>query len=988
MKTSMGRTERAARLDGDSWHVLVEQSPEPTILCDHDLGVLAVSDGLLPAANRDLRQLIHTDDLGIVQSAVRSANPLASFEILMRLADGLWHTLDCRLRLLELGPGATDHLCLISARDVTADRNDSVALLRRIEVESLLERVQHRFISAEVDDADEDIATWALRELGRFLDADRSYIVEFDHTLRTESMTHEWCSAATTSELESYQRISFDALPGSWRLTDRGGVLAIADVATLGDDWEVDREAYRLAGVRSILGFTITIDGQPFGELGFDWLTDLATWTDDDLTALQMFSASFAQLFARRESERQLARSLEQLRMAFDGSPVPLALVDTGGVLLEVNAELATLLGRTEDDLVGSSALSIVEPEFREQCITWGNLLLSAGQEQMRQVQVRLVSHDEHELWAEITPRPNRSSEGNIVNFVLQVNDITSALTMTAALAESEVAFSTLVNNLPDPLLRIDREGNVVFWNQRALDVMLPKEGTTYGLTPEMYRELTDYRILAFETNQIQVIEHEMDTLEGRRTFESRFVPEPHPSGEPRSLLIVATDLTDRKRTENELAHRAGHDELTDLPNRSLFLSHLNVALSQVERSGTGLATVIFFDLDQFKNVNDSLGHACGDELLVAVARRMSQFVRPGDVVSRLGGDEFTVLLTTCTTITQAISTAARMQQALLEPIEVNGRELIVTVSGGVAVTETGKESAEDMMAWADAAMYCSKDNGRNRITLFDDTLAEEVRHRLDVDQKLRVALEKNEFEVYLQPEVDLITGAILGAEALLRWRTEDGIVAAAQFIEVAEKSGIIVPIGWWVLEEACREAASWTARRDQTERLVVRVNLSAKQIDEEDLVHRVESILRSTGLPPEGLCLEITETALMSNALASRELLKKLDALGVELAIDDFGTGYSSLSYLKQFPADVLKIDKSFVDGLPGDPEDTAIVTTIIRLADSLGLTITAEGIESQEQADRLVELGCHRGQGYHFARPMPIEEFRRLIGHQLIEH
>ena len=988
----MDRFSDAARPDVDDWRLLVEQNPELTVLCDEHFTVLVVSEALLPVTGyrpdvvigTDLRRLIHPDDFAVVDAIIgsaTSAEPSTSFEVRARFADHTWHTLDGRASLLRLGPGARERLFLISARDVSADRRDSAALLRKIELESLLERVQQRFISARLAEAGDDVVTWALQEIGCFLGADRAYIVEFDAEQRTETMTHEWCCDGITPEIDTYRQVPFDALPGAWRRAEQSEILAIADVAALDDDWHHDRTALEAAGIRSILGFEITIDGRPFGDLGFDWLTGLATWTSDDLTALRVFAATFAQLLARRGSELRLARSLEQLRMAFGNSPVPLALIDIGGTFLEVNGELATLLGRDRADLVGTATFDLIRPEFHEPGISWGISLTETDGDGPGPFQVQLETPDGRGLWVEITARRIPAGTGGIDNFVLQVSDVTDALQARAALAASEIRFATLVDNLPDPVLQIDRAGNIVFSNERARQIMLPKTDNEYGLGASTSLLLSEHRVRAFETDEIQTVEFETETTSGRRTMEARFVPELQPDGPSQSLLLVATDLTDRKRTADELAHRAGHDDLTDLPNRSLFLAHLEVALARIQHSGMGMATVIFFDLDQFKNINDSLGHACGDALLIAVARRMRGFVRPGDVVARLGGDEFTVLLTTCTTIDQAMATATRMQQALSDPIEVDGRELIVSASGGVAITETGKDSPEDLMAWADAAMYRSKSSGRDRITLFDDGLAEQVRHRLDTDQKLRMALDQGEFEVFLQPEVDLTTGEILAAEALLRWRTAEGMVPAADFIEVAEQSGIIVPIGWWVLEQACRAATNWAPRAGTSSPVIVRVNLSAKQFDQQDLVERVVAILDSTGLPPGSLCLEITETALMSNAMASRDLLVRLDALGVELAIDDFGTGYSSLSYLKQFPADVLKIDRSFVDGLPGDPEDTAIVTTIIRLAETLGMTVTAEGIENRDQADRLVELGCGRGQGYLFSRPVPIEEFERKL-------
>ena len=355
-------------------------------------------------------------------------------------------------------------------------------------------------------------------------------------------------------------------------------------------------------------------------------------------------------------------------------------------------------------------------------------------------------------------------------------------------------------------------------------------------------------------------------------------------------------------------------------------------------------------------------------------------------MIARLGGDEFTVLIAGASDVSHVLRGAERLQRSLGAPIDVMGRPIVVSCSIGIAIASLGTETPAELMKQADAAMYQAKERGRNRIAVFDDALATEVRERLDLDQRLRQALEAERFVVHYQPEVDLTTGRILGAEALLRWDDGERLVSAAEFIDLVEETGLIVPIGAWVLGEACRQGAEWMRRWPDRD-LMLRVNLSARQLDEPDLVATVSSALELAGLPPSRLCLEITETALMANAEDSRRLLVALHELGVTLAVDDFGTGYSSLSYLKLFPVAVLKIDRSFVDGIPGDAEDTAIVTTIVRLAESLGMDVTAEGIETAEQAATLTEIGCHRGQGFHYARPMPPDDFTACIEAGLAE-
>ncbi len=986
LEAAGGRPRRA--LPSTLWEELVTHSPELMFVCDPDLVCWFASDSMQQITGGtpdamvgfDLHIVIHREDHERVHEAIRELEArqrlgdtgFCELDIRVLFTDDRFHDVNLRGRLLTV---EGERWLLITARDVTADRRNAAALLRKIELEALLEQVQQRFISVQVDDAGVAIS-WALEQLGRFLGANRAYLLEYDLVARTESMVHEWCSPDTEPDLDRYRDISFDLVPGAIARNLRGEISAVADVSALPDELAGERSFFESEGLKSILELPIAVNGQVMGNLGLDWTTRLATWTSDDLVVLNMFASTFARLAERQESDAVLADTLAQLRMAFEGSPVALALVDLDGRMVRVNPELCRLLGRDAHELVGASALELVAPSHQEACLQWGLGLMQSDSE-LPTIEARLAGSGD--LWVSIEPRAVRDRTDDVVSFVIRLIDITETQRARAALRESESRFATLVDNLPDPVVRLARDGSPLFSNVAARRLQLDQNRLRGD--DELQARFRSARLAAIETGTIQSMSYELIGTEGTRYLETRFVPETSQDRSVRSLLLVSTDLTDRRRSEAELAHRASHDGLTDLPNRHLFLSHLHIALDRLERAGDGMVAVVFFDLDRFKVVNDSLGHAAGDDLLRSAAHRLRSALRPDDVVARLGGDEFCVLLTNCQSVAQVMITAERLQGALGRGVEVAGRDLVVTASVGISVTATGKESPEELMAWADAAMYRAKESGRDRIHLFDDVLAGEVRERLDLDQRLRRAVELDEFEVWYQPELDLATGSVVGAEALLRWRSPSGVVGAAEFIGMAEETGLIVPIGWRVLHEACQTAARWEATGPDGSPLVIRVNLAARQLDDPDLITRVSDALYSSGLPASRLCLEITETALMANAAASRELLEELDELGVELAVDDFGTGYSSLSYLKQFPVDVLKIDRSFVDGLPDDGEDSAIVTTIIRLAESLGMEVTAEGIEHTAQAARLVELGCSRGQGFLYAKAMPCDELLHFL-------
>jgi len=441
----------------------------------------------------------------------------------------------------------------------------------------------------------------------------------------------------------------------------------------------------------------------------------------------------------------------------------------------------------------------------------------------------------------------------------------------------------------------------------------------------------------------------------------------------------TAQDVTGRRRAEEELAHQAVHDALTGLPNRLLVTERLEQALARASRTGSEVA-VLFVDLDRFKLVNDGRGHAAGDGLLVTVAERLRWVVRSNDVVARFGGDEFVVVCEGRAARLESALVAERITEALREPVIINGQEVFLSASVGIAVSDGGG-SPESLLRDADAAMYRAKAKGRARCEFFDDTMRTEAIGHLETQSALHRALERNELRVHYQPVVELATGAVTGVEALVRWEhPHHGLVPPGSFIPVAEENGLIVPIGEWVLGEAAAQLTRWK-QQPWGRTLIANVNLSARQLRQTDLVPALMGVLLRSGLGPESLCLELTETAFMEDAGNHRDTLGEIRGLGVGLAIDDFGTGYSSLTYLKRFPVSVLKIDQVFVRGLGQDAADTAIVRSVIDLAHALGLVVVAEGVETADQVAHLQRLGCDQAQGYFFSRPQPAEELERQL-------
>ena len=442
-------------------------------------------------------------------------------------------------------------------------------------------------------------------------------------------------------------------------------------------------------------------------------------------------------------------------------------------------------------------------------------------------------------------------------------------------------------------------------------------------------------------------------------------------------IVLNTRDVHDAHELQEQLVYEAYHDGLTQLASRALFRERLEQALDGCRR--TDDVAILFLDLDGFKEVNDSLGHAAGDQLLVQVADRLRDSVRAGDTVARFGGDEFAVLVESIVARADAETVAGRIVEAVGAPVVIEGRELHVGASIGIASAADAADM-EQLMRNADLAMYKAKSGGGSGYAMYDPQMHNALVQRLELEADLRVALERSELALHYQPTVDLVTGEIVGFEALVRWHHPTrGVVAPFDFIGIAEATGLIVPLGRWVLAEACRQAVAWGAGTGR--RLKMAVNVSVRQFEDCDLAAMVSDVLAETGIPVDQLCLEMTESVLLTDTDENLTQLLRLKSLGVTLAMDDFGTGYSSLAYLRRFPMDTLKIDRSFVDRLGGDSEDVALVRTIVRLGQSLGMSTVAEGIEDTAQLAALQELGCDLAQGYFLSRPVPAAEAGRLL-------
>jgi diguanylate cyclase (GGDEF)-like protein/PAS domain S-box-containing protein len=720
------------------------------------------------------------------------------------------------------------------------------------------------------------------------------------------------------------------------------------------------------------------------------------TGTGDEHTAARAMKAGLddyviktVQHFARlpvavsaalaHERQRQAALSAEsRFRSLFEHVPIGLYRLSGGGRLLDANPALVQMLGYPDAESLRSvdhARLFVYEPSYRE----WQSML---GREtEVRNFEVQMRRLDGEVIWVRIDARAVQDSGGAILYYEGAIEDVTLRKLSMQALHASENHLRTIIEVEPECLKLVDAKGCLREMNAAGL-AMLEVDSVeqlvgqpVLGIVKPEHRQA--YR--AFYESVIHgskaSLEFEIVGLKGtERWLESHAAPLVAEDGTV-SMLAITRDITERKRAESRLSYLAQYDSLTGMPNRMLFADRLQQAMFDADRHER-LVGVVFLDLDRFKNVNDSLGHDAGDQLLQEVAARLSTVVRKGDTAARLSGDEFTFVLAGMGHVDDAARVAQKILDIFAQPFHILGRELFMTASLGITLYPFDDKDVQGLLRNADVAMYRAKELGRNNYQFYTSQMTAKAIEALALESDLNRALENEELILHYQPIIDLNSGGLLGMEALLRWQhPRRGMVPPLDFIPLAEETGLIVPIGKWVLRTACRQTRLW--HDAGLPRLHIAVNFSVRQFRHNHIAAMVGEALEYAGLEAKYLDVELTESILMEQAEASVDTLRALYDTGACLSVDDFGTGYSSLSYLRRFPINILKIDRSFVSDITTDPDDAAIVVMIIAMARTLGLRTVAEGVESVEQLNFLREQGCYAAQGYYIARPMPAADF-----------
>ena len=689
---------------------------------------------------------------------------------------------------------------------------------------------------------------------------------------------------------------------------------------------------------------------------------------------------------ARKQAEVQLQKSEERYRTILENIEDGYYEVDLNGDFTFFNDSMCVLLGYSQEEMVGMNNRQYTDKENAKKLFQTFNEVYRTG-EPAKAFDWQIIRKDGTKRSIEASISLLKDLSGNAIGFRGITRDATERKQAEETMRQSEERYRTILDEMEDGYMELDIAGNLTFVNDATCrhSGYSREEMIGTSFKSHMAKEEFDNMYKAFGNIYItgkpeRGIFYKLLRKDGTTAFaELAGFPLKNKKGDVIGFRGVARDISARKQMEEAIQYQATHDALTGLSNRLMFGQMLNHAIESAKRHQRQLA-VLFIDLDRFKTINDTLGHDAGDQLLQEIAARLKQTLRAADLISRLGGDEFVIMIEEAIDAGQVATVAHKILASIIQPITIMKQECRITASIGICMYPKDAEDEQTLMKNADIAMYLAKEEGKNNYQFYAEDIQSKSLERLSIETNLRSALERNELSLHYQAKVDFKTNTINGVEALLRWQNSNlGFVTPTQFIPVAEETGMIVPIGNWVMKTACAQNVAW--QKQGLPLVCMAVNLSVRQLTDEKLIDDIRTALTDSGMAPNLLELEITESMMMRNPERMIAVLAKIKSLGVRLAIDDFGTGYSSLAQIKHFPVDTLKVDRSFIRNIPQDAEDKAITEAIIAMGKTLSLTVVAEGVETLDQLNFLKDHSCDEMQGYYFSKPIAPEQFADLL-------
>ena len=858
---------------------------------------------------------------------------------------------------------------VVMAIDATDRRHAQEALRRRVEFEKLVAAISTRFVRIGSHELDEAIEQ-SLATIGQFVGADRAHVWLMTEDGLSARMTHDWSAPGVGLTKERFGELPVVAFPWWMGELESFRPIVLATTEDLPAEAINERRMFDKQGIRSAVVVPMVLEKKLFGTIGVSTISRETSWSEETIALLRIVGEIFVSAIERNRTYDALRASESRHRLLFERNLAGVYRNTRDGRMIECNDAMARMLGyETKDELLSLNAYDLYfEPRERDRFL---DAIRHGGG--VRNLEVRLRHKDGQPVWLlESVHARGGAGESEILEGT--VIDITDRKLAENALRDSESRYRLMAENSTDMISRTTVRGRFLYVSDAARHILGYEPSEMIGHSLFEFAAEADHHILRAVTpllHEPQTFSYRVQRKDGSEVWlesTSRAIHDPL-TGEIAEVVAVSRDISERRRAEEQIEYQAYHDALTGLPNRLLFRDRLTVALAHAKRQRSPLV-LMFLDLDRFKNVNDTLGHSLGDELLRAVGARLRSVLREGDTIARMGGDEFTILLADLKNPDDAVMIAQKLLETVAEPIRIEGHELYVTTSIGIAIYPNDGDTAESLLQSADGAMYRAKDAGRNSYQLCTPAMNRRVAERLSIENALRRALDRDELLLHFQPQVRVDTHQVAGMEALLRWnRPGHGLVAPGMFIGVAEETRMIVPIGEWVLRQACLQAKTW--QRETYPLLRISVNISPRQLQQQDLARVVAAVLDESGLEPHFLELEITESTAMLNTERAVATFARLREIGVRIALDDFGTGHSSLSYLRRFPIDRVKIDQEFVHAVEVSRSNRAIVSAIVAMAHGLDLSVTAEGVETHEQLSFLAEQKCEEVQGFLFGAP-----------------